>query len=152
MSRLKVNDGREQPAYSRASDCQLLHLFPRVDGCIVIPNQNPLHLPLFGGRCRLAADDPHHVVGQTPRGRTDDPRNVLYVSRTVHDWLTDHTCASRIICCKALKELGRLDWRFLSDLDRKRWPGIFETDPYIAATLRFPWVEPYRAELIRKAA
>ena len=132
--------------------CELASLFPRVGGEILIPFQNTVRLPLFGRHWRLEAHELHHVVGQTSRGRTNDERNVLHLNHYVHSWLTDNTCAGRILCCRALKDMGRLDWAFLSGLDRKNWPGIFDTDPYIEACKRYPWVEECRTELIRKAA
>lgn len=129
--------------------CELLSHFPvaerlKIVGCTAFP--------MFGGRCRIDASELHHVVGQTKKGRTNDERNVLHLNKLVHDWVTAHPCAGRMLSCWELKRQGRLDWEFLSDLDGKCWPGLFDNHSYLADVKRFPWIEPYHRELTRRAA
>lgn len=133
--------------------CELIRHFP-VDGrChIVHLKGNTIRFPLFGGRCRIDASDLHHIIGGDPAGRTDDERNVLHLNIYVHQWVTDHPCAGRILSCWELKRKGRLDWEFLTRISRKCYPGLFENPLYLNDAERFPWIEPYRKELIRRAA
>lgn len=126
--------------------CELVTHFPVANRIKIVGTTG---FPLFGGRCRIDASELHHVVGQTSLGRTDDERNVLHLNSLVHDWVTDHPCAGRMLCCWELRRKGVLDWAFLSGLDHKCWPGLFENPSYMADVERFPWLEPYHHELIR---
>lgn len=131
-------------------DCELVKHFPTERGCKVVPGY--IRFPIFGGRCDVEAHHFHHVIGGDARGRTDDERNVLRLNVHVHEFVTDNSCAGRILSCWELKRKGCLDWQFLSRISRKCYPSIFETDKYLEAVRQFPWIEPYRAELTRRAA
>lgn len=135
---------------SEHPDCELIQHFPTIGREKVVPGF--MEFPIFGGQCVIPSHDFHHVIGGDPAGRTDDERNVLRVNRSVHEFLTKHSCASRILSCWELKRKGCLDWEFLTRISRKCYPSIFETDKYLDAVRQFPWIEPYRRELIRRAA
>lgn len=132
-------------------DCELAKYFRR-DNDIVVPIARQVTFPVFGKSFRLEAHHIHHIVGQTPNGRTNDIRNMLAVNYAVHDWLHEYELAGRVLCCWELRRKGVLDFAYLSKLDRKCWPGKFETDDYARQCVQFPFVEHARIELIRKAA
>lgn len=131
-------------------DCELLRHFPALSGCKVVPGY--ARFPIFGKRCDVEAHHFHHVIGGDAVGRTDDERNVLRLNVHVHEFVTDHSCAGRILSCWELQCKGLIDWAFLSEISRKCYPSILETDPYLKACRQFPWIEPYRTQLIRRAA
>lgn len=129
--------------------CEAAPYFPVADRLRIVGSTG---FPLFGGQCRIEAHQIHHVVGQTWKGRSNDESNILHVNCYVHEWITDHSCAGRIISAWALHQAGRLDWALLSELDGKCWPGLFENPSYLADVQRFPWIAPYHEQLTRRAA
>lgn len=130
--------------------CELARYFVH-HGTLVVPGKPILHKPLFGQP--QEGGELHHIVGKDKRGRTDDEKNVLNLCSEVHGWITDFaSCAGQVLCCVELQRQGRLDWAYLSDLDRKCWPGKFETDQFIEQCRLYPAIETLRIELIRKAA
>ena len=131
-------------------DCELIKHFPTHGGCKIVPGY--VQFPIFGKQCNAEAHHFHHVIGGDKAGRTDDERNVLRLNVHVHEFVTDWSCAGRILSCWELRRKGCLDWAFLSRISRKCYPSIFETDKYLAAVLMFPWIEPYHRELTRRAA
>lgn len=131
-------------------DCELLKHFPTERGCKVVPGY--VQFPIFKGRCDVEAHHIHHVIGGDKAGRTDDERNILRLNVHVHEFVTDWSCAGRILSFWELSQKGCLDWEFLSRISRKCYPSILETDKYLEAVRQFPWIEQYRAQLIWKVA
>lgn len=135
------------PAYRRKHPCcELLKHFPTVGRSKVVPGY--VEFPLFGRQCEVEAHHIHHVIGGDKRGRTDDERNVLHLNIYVHEFVTDHSCAGRILSAYELLRKQKLDCEFLASISRKCWPSVLDTDPYIDAAERFKWIEPYRLQLI----
>lgn len=119
--------------------CELAPLFTASRWKCVVPDKPPVSLLYPVHACEL-----HHVVGRNPKGRRNDPRNLLHLSREFHSWATTYSLAGRVASCWALKKAGRLDFEFLSELDGACWPGIFSTDHYAAQCREFVVVEAMR--------
>lgn len=137
--------------YKREHDqCELAQLFPRHGREIIVPLKPSVRFPLFGGKCYVDASELHHVIGGDPMGRSNDPRNVLHLNHYVHEFVTQHACAGRILSCWSLRLQGRIDWAYLSNISRKAYPSIFDTDLYAAACQQFPWIDVMRCELISR--
>lgn len=124
--------------------CELAPLFRTGRFECVVPQKPQIIL-----KYPVEAGELHHVVGRTKRGRTNDERNLLHLSHWMHAWATQYSLAGRVASCWALKQLGRLDWKYLSSLDGPKWPGLFETDLYVAQCSQFETVERMRRSLCR---
>lgn len=128
--------------------CELATYFLISPGRAAIPT-TPTTV-LLGHRGQFPANHTHHLIGQTKRGRSDHPSNILRVSSAVHDWLhgPDH-CAGQVLCCWQLYRTERLDWEFISAIDHRCWPGLLETDKFRIQCERYAFIEEFRRQLIR---
>lgn len=135
---------------SEHDTCELLKHFPIIGGEVVVPGY--VRFPIFKGKCEVESHHVHHVIGGDAMGRTNDKRNILALNVWVHEWVTEHSRAGRVLSCYELQRQGRIDWAFLSQISRKSYPSIMDTDAYIEACARWPFVEQLRTQLIRRAA
>ena len=128
----------------RPDMCELAEIF-RYGHYVAVPGKDrEVHTSR-----EFPASEWHHVIGKDAIGRTDDNRCGLWLSHYFHQtWFAQHHRPGRVACCFALKRMGYLDWDFLSELSRQKWPGIFETDDYVRQCSQFPAVEKMRRSLV----
>ena len=102
------------------------------------------------GKVMAEANHWHHCIGGSRR--VNDKGNLLHVNFWIHEWLTPNANVSRVLSCAALRDMGRLDWKLLSEIRGANWPAEFECDKYVSVCRKIPFVEDIRRTLIKQAA
>lgn len=102
------------------------------------------NLPLTGFFHKLEV---HHIAG---RGLDAEViGNWISVCQPVHDWLTDHSKPSFVLCAYAKTYKGEADWQTWTACKTIYRPSWLESDDCIEACQPWPFIDDMRQVLIQ---